>query len=127
MTPKRHRPALSSVSDRVLHEKHQRAGVRINPSRNATQQTVAKAPRIVSNDSAALAAREITPERPQPFNATTNAVVELPVRSASQPVRISHDGRDGARRTVTLEPVVFGSQDLAGRSLSRAGVPQHIW
>lgn len=111
----------------IVEEKHQRAGVRINPGRNAPQQTVAKAPRIVSNDSAALAAREITPERPQPFNGATNAVVELPVRSASQPVRISLDGRDGARRTVTLEPVVFGSQDLAGRGLSRAGVPQDIW
>ncbi len=96
-----------------------------NPRRGVTQQSVAKAPpQIVSNDSAVRAAQETTaPERGQPLG----EVVELPVRSASQPVRVSLDGRSGARRTVTLEPVVFGSQDLAGRIFSRASAPQDIW
>ncbi|HEY0379108.1 MAG TPA: hypothetical protein VGC87_19485 [Pyrinomonadaceae bacterium] len=111
----------------VVEVKHQRAGVRHNPRRGVTAQAVAKAPTIVSNDSAALAAREILPAWRRPFNATANAVVELPVRSAAQPVRVSLDDMRGARRTVTLEPVVFGSQDLAGRSLSRGGVPEDIW
>ncbi|HWT04043.1 MAG TPA: hypothetical protein VN256_27595 [Pyrinomonadaceae bacterium] len=112
----------------VVVEKPQRGGGRINPRRNVAPQTVAKAPQIVSNDSAVLGAGAITPERRQPFNAAaTNEVVRLPVRSAAQPVRVALDGRDGARRTVTLEPVVFGSQDLAGRSFSRGGAPQDIW
>ncbi len=100
-----------------------RVVVKNSPRRNVAQQSVAKAPQIVSNDSAALTAKETTPERGQPFG----GVVELSVRSASQPVRVSLDDRDGARRTVTLEPVVFGSQDLAGRSFSRASAPQDIW
>jgi hypothetical protein len=111
----------------VVEVKHQRAGVRNVSRRGATTQTLAKAPAIVSNDSAALAAKEVTPERRQPFGAASNTVVELPVRSAAQPVRVSLDDMRGARRTVTLEPVVFGSQDLAGRSLSRGGAPEGIW
>lgn len=112
----------------VVDEKRQRAGVRINPRRSAAPQSVAKTTPIISNDSAVLGAGAITPGRRQPFDAAaTNAVVQFPVRSAAQPVRVSLDGRDGARRTVTLEPVVFGSQDLAGRSLSRGGAPQDIW
>ena len=95
-----------------------------SPRRGVSQQSVAKAPpQIISNDSAVRAAQETEPERGRPLG----EVVELPVRSASQPVRVSLDGRSGARRTVTLEPVVFGSQDMAGRGLSRASVPQDIW
>jgi hypothetical protein len=100
-----------------------RVAVRRNPRRNVARPGAAKAPEIVSNDTTLLPARETVPERGLPFG----AVVELPVRSASQPVRVSLDDRDGARRTVTLEPVVFGSQDLAGRSFSRATAPQDIW
>jgi hypothetical protein len=111
----------------VVAVKHQRASGKNISRRGVTTQTVAKAPAIMSNDSAALTAKEITPERRQPFNAASNAVVELPVRSAAQPVHVSLDDMRGARRTVTLEPVVFGSQDLAGRSLSRGGAPEDIW
>jgi len=100
-----------------------RVVVKNNPRRSVAQQNIAKAPQIVSNDSAVLSAKETTPERGQPVG----EVVELTVRPASQPVRVSLDDRSGARRTVTLEPVVFGSQDLAGRSLSRASAPQDIW
>jgi hypothetical protein len=105
-----------------------RAIVKHSPRRNVTSQSVtsqsaARAPQIISNDSAALTAKETAPERGQPLG----AVVELPVRPASQPVRVSFDERGGARRTVTLEPVVFGSQDLAGRIFSRASAPQDIW
>ena len=107
----------------VVDNNPARVSVRNNPRRSVTTQSVAKAPQIVSNDTTLLPAEVTTPERGQPFG----AVVELPVRSASQPVRVSLDDRDGARRTVTLEPVVFGSQDLAGRGLSRASAPQDIW
>jgi hypothetical protein len=113
----------------VAEVKHQRASVNVKNSsrRNVAAQTVAKAPQVMSNDSASREANVITPERRQPFSAATNAVVQLPVRSAAQPVRVSLDDMRGARRTVTLEPVVFGSQDLAGRSLSRGGAPEDIW
>ena len=105
----------------VVRGKTPRAGAKLNQRRDA-----AGAQQIISNESAALTAEVTTPERRQPVNAG-GAVMELPVRPASHPVRVSLDGRDGARRTVTLEPVVFGSQDFAGRSLSRAGAPQDVW
>ena len=107
----------------VVGSSPQRVVVKNSPRRNVTSQSITKAPQIVSNDSAALTAKETTPERGR----LSGEVVELTVRPASQPVRVSLDDRDGARRTVTLEPVVFGSQDLAGRSLSRANSPQGIW
>jgi hypothetical protein len=52
--------------------------------------------------------------------------VQLPVRSSLQPVRVSLDEKGGAKRTVTLEPVVFGSQDFTGRNLTR-NTPPDIW
>lgn len=108
----------------IVNNNPPRVTVKNSPRRVVSQQSVAKVqPQIVSNDSAVRAAQETAPEGGQP----SGAVVELPVRSASQPVRVSLDERGGARRTVTLEPVVFGSQDLAGRGLSRASAPQDIW
>jgi hypothetical protein len=116
-------------SSGVVEVKHQRASVNVRNGsrRNVAAQTVAKAPQGMSNDSASSVANVITPARRQPFSAAANEVVELPVRSAAQPVRVSLDDMRGARRTVTLEPVVFGSQDLAGRILSRGGAPNDIW
>lgn len=54
-------------------------------------------------------------------------LVEVSVRSKSQPLKISLDDRSGVKRTVTLEPVVFGSQDLAGRETSRTAKSNGIW
>ncbi|MDT4896562.1 MAG: hypothetical protein QOH25_1639 [Acidobacteriota bacterium] len=82
---------------------------------------------LPSNDLAVRPAPQIIPNGASPFNAGTNLVVELPVRSASQPMRVFVDDRSGAKRTVTLEPVIFGSQDFIGRNTSRAQSSQGIW
>ena len=87
----------------------------------------ADAGRLPSNELAVRPAPQIVPSGASPFNAGTNLVVELPVRSASQPMRVFVNDRDGAKRTVTLEPVIFGSQDLTGRERSRTQSSQGIW
>lgn len=82
----------------------------------------------VSNDFARLPAPVITPAGVSPTVPESNPVVELSIRSASQPMRVFVDDRSGAKRTVTLEPVIFGSQDLTGRNTSRiAASSQGIW
>lgn len=83
---------------------------------------------IISNDTAVRSAQQIVPNGATPFNAGMNPIVELPVRSASQPMRIFVDDKSGAKRTLTLEPVIFGSQDLMGRNItSRTATSQGIW
>lgn len=82
---------------------------------------------LPSNELAVRPAPQIVPNGASPFNAGTNLVVELPVRSASQPMRVFVDDRNGAKRTVTLEPVIFGSQDFIGRNASRTPSSQGIW
>ena len=82
---------------------------------------------LPSNELAVRPAPQIVPNGASPFNAGTNLVVELPVRSASQPMRVFVDDRNGAKRTVTLEPVIFGSQDFIGRAHSRTQSSQGIW
>ena len=82
---------------------------------------------LPSNEIAVRTAPQIVLGGSSLSNAGTNPVVELPVRSASQPMRVFVDDRDGAKRTVTLEPVIFGSQDLMGRNISRAQSSQGIW
>jgi hypothetical protein len=71
-------------------------------------------------------APRLTPANGSSQVATANQLVQLPVRSPLQPVRVSLDEKGGARRTVTLEPVVFGSQDITGRNLTR-NTPRDIW
>jgi hypothetical protein len=85
------------------------------------------APEIVTNEAAVRPAQQIFPDGAAPFNTTAHPVVELPVRSASQPMRVFVDGRDGAKRTVTLEPVIFGSQDFTGRERPGIASSQGIW
>jgi hypothetical protein len=94
--------------------------------REATQ-TGAVDSQIISNDIAVRSAPQIVRDGAAPFNAGTNAV-ELPVRSASQPMRVFVDDRSGAKRAVTLEPVIFGSQDFTGGSATpRMASSQGIW
>ena len=106
---------------------------RLRPTGNGKQSARHQSPRpgvdagLPSNDLAVRPAPQIVPNGASPFNAGTNLVVELPVRSASQPMRVFVDDRDGAKRTVTLEPVIFGSQDFAGRGHSRTQSSQGIW
>jgi hypothetical protein len=95
--------------------------------RRESSRSGADAGQLPSNELAVRPAPQIVPDGASPFNAGTNLVVELPVRSASQPMRVFVDDRDGAKRTVTLEPVIFGSQDFTGRNTSRAQSSQGIW
>lgn len=81
----------------------------------------------ISNDFARRPAPVITPGAALPLSAQVNPVVELPVRSASQRMRVFVDDTGGARREITLEPVIFGSQDLVGRTASRIATSQGIW
>ena len=96
-------------------------------ARRESSRPGADAEQLPSNDLAVSPAPQLVPNGAAPFNAGTNLVVELPVRSASQPMRVFVDDRDGAKRTVTLEPVIFGSQDFTGRNLSRTQSSQGIW
>ena len=98
--------------------------------RHQSSRAGADAQLLPSNDLAVRPAPQIVPNGASPSNAGTNLVVELPVRSASQPMRVFVDDRSGAKRTVTLEPVIFGSQDFIGRNnttTSRTQSSQGIW
>jgi len=80
-----------------------------------------------SNDTAIRPAPRITPSNDSQLTSVSNQLVQLPVRSSMQPMRVSLDDKNGAKHTVTLEPVVFGSQDFTGRNLSRNTSPSDIW
>jgi hypothetical protein len=82
---------------------------------------------VGSNDTAVLSAPQIVPDGAAPLSTGMNPIVELPVRSASQPMRVFIDDRSGTKRAVTLEPVIFGSQDFTGRNRSRITTSQGIW
>jgi hypothetical protein len=84
-------------------------------------------PEIVTNETAVRPAPQILPGTASPLNAGMNQVVELPVRPASQPMRVFVNDRSGAKRRVTLAPVTFGSQDFAGLDTSRLASSQGIW
>jgi|GEM_PF-787948 len=82
---------------------------------------------IVSHDEAVRSAPRITPQDNSPFNAKSGPLVELPVRSSSQAMRVFVGDKSGGKRSVTFEPVIFGSQDLTGRNTSRVQSSQGIW
>jgi hypothetical protein len=105
-----------------------RAGNNIkNVARRESIQPAANAPQIVTNDTAVRPAPQIMPKGVSPFNAGANQIVELPVRSASQPMRVFVNDVSGTKRRVTLAPVTFGSQDFAGLDPSRLASGQGIW
>jgi hypothetical protein len=116
-----------SVAVAVKNSRSRKVGNNGNVARRESSQPSANDSPIVSNDTAVRPAQQIIPNGAAPFNAGMNTIVELPVRSASQPMRVFVDDKSGAKRTVTLEPVIFGSQDVAGRSTSRAASSQGIW
>jgi hypothetical protein len=82
---------------------------------------------ILTNDIASRGAPQIMPGDGSPLTASSNPLVELPVRSASQPMRVFVDDKSGGQRAVTLKPVIFGSQDLTGRNDSLMATSQGIW
>lgn len=96
-------------------------GRRLRPSDQTGQQ-------IETHEEAVRPAPRIKALPGAQFTATSNnPLVELPVRSPSQPVRVLLDDRSGVRRSVTLEPVIFGSQDLTGRAGFHPVSAQGIW
>jgi hypothetical protein len=100
---------------------------KVNPLRNQTSATSNSGQRL-SNDYSASRAPVITPYAGPALPVVgASPLVEVSVRSKSQPLKISFDDRSGIKRTVTLEPVVFGSQDVAGRETSRISGPDGIW
>jgi hypothetical protein len=98
-----------------------------NPVRQQPKQANAGAQQLTSNEFSVGGAPRITPSNNSTQIAGSNQLVQLPVRSPMQPVRVSLDDNRGAKRTVTLEPVVFGSQDFTGRNLTRNASPSDIW
>jgi hypothetical protein len=98
-----------------------------NVARRESTQPAGNAPQIVTTDTAVRPAPQIMPNGASPFNAGPNQIVELPVRSASQPMRVFVNDMSGTRRRVTLAPVTFGSQDFAGLDPSRMTSSQGIW
>ncbi len=98
-----------------------------NPSRRKPWQTDVGAQQPTSREMAVNGAPSIKPANDSNTIYVSNQLVQLPVRSPMQPVRVSLDDKNGAKRTVTLEPVVFGSQDFTGRNLSRNTSPSDIW
>ncbi len=116
-----------SVAVAVENPRSRKVGGNRNAVRREASQPGANDAPVFSNDTAVRSAPQIVAGGPAPFNAGMNPVIELPVRSASQPVRIFVDDKSGAKRTLTLEPVIFGSQDLMGRSTPRGASSQGIW
>jgi hypothetical protein len=96
-------------------------------TRRESGQLATNAPQGVSNDLSSRPAPQIVPDGVASSSAPVNKIVELPIRSASHPMRVFVDDRSGARRAVTLEPVIFGSQDFTGRSTSRLASSHGIW
>jgi hypothetical protein len=98
-----------------------------NPARRQTRQTNEGLQQLTSSDKGVGGAQSIKPSNNPTTIAGSNQPVELSVRSPMQPVRVSLDDRSGTKRTVTLEPVVFGSQDFTGGNLTRSTSPSDIW
>jgi hypothetical protein len=100
-------------------------------SRNAVhrqlKQLDAGSQQIESRDEAVRPAPRITPQDSLPFTAKSGPLVELPVRSPLQAMRVFVGDKSGGKRSVTFEPVIFGSQDLTGRNGSRVQTSQGIW
>jgi hypothetical protein len=98
-----------------------------NTVRRQPKQLDAGSQQIVSRDEAVRPAPRITPQESSQFAAKSGTLVELPVRSSSQAMRVFVGDKSGGKRSVTFEPVIFGSQDLTGRNSSRVQTSQGIW
>jgi hypothetical protein len=106
-----------------------RSGLAINNKNSIRQprKLDASGAQIITNDIGSRSAPKITPAGESPSVGSVNPLLELTVRSPSQSVRVFVDDRIGGKRSVTLEPVIFGSQDFTGRNSSRLPTSQGIW
>lgn len=100
---------------------------RDNPVRRQSRQVDSGSETIVTNETAVRGAPRIIPGNDSQSTAESNHVVELPVRSSAKPVKVFVDNKSGGQHAVTLEPVIFGSQDLTGRNDARMTSSQGIW
>ncbi|HEY0404511.1 MAG TPA: hypothetical protein VGC89_02215 [Pyrinomonadaceae bacterium] len=72
----------------------------------------------------------ITRQSPSSTKSVEEAEAEALLRVSSQPFKVLLHDRQGALRSVSLEPVVFGSQDFLGRATQRhqpAANGEGIW
>jgi hypothetical protein len=119
--------ANPAVAMKVKRERSRASREGKNGARHESIQPDANESQIVTNETAVRPAPQIMPKGASPFNAGMNQIVELPVRSASQPMRIFVNDQSGAKRRVTLAPVTFGSQDFANLDHARMASGQGIW
>jgi hypothetical protein len=117
-------PAVVPVS---VNNSHQRLVLGSKRTLRQPRQLERGSAQIVTNDIASRSAPRITPANGSQAIATSSQLVELPVRSSSQAMRVLVDDKSGGKRSLTLEPVIFGSQDFTGRTSSRVPMSQGIW
>ena len=89
-----------------------------NGLRGAARPQRSKGPRGETRAAALAEARRFPPLRSNDFSGSAAPVVTLfsvPVSSPSQPVKVLLDEGSGVMRTVSLQPVTFGSQEIFGR------------
>ena len=97
-----------SGSERILQAKSARNLIQAKPNRSP----------VISNDSAFLGnPTVITPEQPSATNvAASNQNAPASVRVSPQPFKVLLHDRQGATRSVSLEPVIFGSRNILERA-----------
>ncbi|HYY59580.1 MAG TPA: hypothetical protein VE842_19785 [Pyrinomonadaceae bacterium] len=104
-----------------------------SPLRGAPRPPRSKGSRGEARATAPTEARRFPPSRSNDFSSSAAPVVTLfsvPVSSPSQPVKVLLDEGRGVMRTVSLQPVTFGSQEIFGRRVvSRRPTPgtEEIW
>ncbi|HEX8708582.1 MAG TPA: hypothetical protein VF723_10105 [Pyrinomonadaceae bacterium] len=122
--------ALNRSVEDVNGSRHTRprlalAGGKQGPRRDSIR--IARTGAPSSNDAAVRPAPLITPSGGPLITAGSNPVIEIPVRPSTQPLRVMVKESRNSRRTVPLEPVVFGSQDILEHGGAAASASQGIW
>jgi hypothetical protein len=99
-------------------------------ARNLMQTRPNRAP-VISNDSAFRGnPTVITPAQPSMTNPASDHDAPASLRVSSQPFRVLLHDRQGATRSVSLEPVIFGSRNIferAAKPSSPASDKEGIW
>jgi hypothetical protein len=89
-------------------------------ARNAATGRAERAARPASTDSAFSGTPKVlVPAQPFAIDAEGKREAAASLRFPSQPVRILLNDRQGVQRSVSLEPVVFGAQNILERSAQK--------
>lgn len=124
----------ASNTDGVVNTKGDAAKIALaRRPRNSVQPQSNRSPLITNEIGFGGSPTVITPVRPSSTNTAsegdaTNTTALL--RVSSQPFKMVLHDRQGALRSVSLEPVIFGSQDFLGRAVPRqpsASNVEGIW